>query len=221
METTGDPTSHAPAAGALLAATAAQLRDRRDDLEPLVSEYDRVQGVVEAVGELPDDDAASSLPEYAELLGRLRTAGGELREWLTRLGPLVREYEQILHVLQAVDAAEALPPDAAAGRRRGRGARPHRVGRTAAGQARADELRALLTEPRARSELAELMGLSRARVTELLEPLVRAGDVVELPDPERPTRKLWALSAGAGDRADAAPAVRVDESDAAADQVAG
>jgi len=215
-----EPTPQAPAAGALLAATAAQLRGRRDALEPLVAEYDRVQGIVEAVGGLPENAAASSLPEYGELLGRLRAVDGELREWLARLEPLVREYEQILHVLQAVDAAETLPANAAAGRRRGRPGRPHRVGRTAAGQARADELRGLLTEPRARTEIAELMGLSRARVTELLEPLVRAGDVVELPDPERPTRKLWALAPGAGDQADAAPAVSVDESDTAPDQAA-
>jgi hypothetical protein len=217
---TGDPTSQASAAGALLASTAAQLRGRRDDLEPLVAEYDRVQGIVEAVGDLPRDATASSLAEYGALLDRLRAADGELREWLGRLEPLVREYEQILHVLQAVDAAEAPPATGGAGRRRGRGARPHRAGRTAAGQARADELRGLLTEPRARSELAELMGLSRARVTELLEPLVRAGDVVELPDPERPTRKLWALAHGE-DHADVAPAVQIDAADAAADQAAG
>src|SRR5215218_9847403 len=100
---TGDPTSQASAAGALLASTAAQLRGRRDDLEPLVAEYDRVQGIVEAVGDLPRDATASSLAEYGALLDRLRAADGELREWLGRFEPLVREYEQILHVLQAVD----------------------------------------------------------------------------------------------------------------------
>jgi hypothetical protein len=210
---TADPTQQAPSAGALLAATATQLRGRRDDLEPLVSEYDRVQAVAEAFGDLPEHDRASSLSEYAELVRRLRATDAELRGWLERLEPLVREYEQILHVLQAVDAAEALPASAGPGRRRVRGGRgPHRGGpRSATGQARADELRGLLTEPRARTELADLMGLSRARVTELLEPLVRSGEVVELPDPERPTRKLWGLAAGGGDHGQAEPSDTAEE----------
>ncbi|HWT24485.1 MAG TPA: hypothetical protein VN213_13345, partial [Solirubrobacteraceae bacterium] len=188
----GEPTSQHHAAGQLLAATAAQLRARRDDLEPLVAEYDRVLRIRDAFGEVPSDDSASSLPEYAALVGRLRVVSGELDSWAGRLEPLVREYEQILHVLQAVEAAEALPAHPGAARRRPRAGRGG--ARSGAGSARTEELRGLLTEPRARAEIAELMGLSRARVTELLEPLARTGEVVDIRDPERPTRKLWALA---------------------------
>jgi hypothetical protein len=64
----------------------------------------------------------------------------------------------------------------------------------AGSRARLDELRGLLQTPRARAELAESMGLSPSRVTVLLEQLARTGDVREIRDPDRPSRKLWALA---------------------------
>jgi hypothetical protein len=198
MDTAGN-TTEALSAGQLLTATAGRLRERRDDLAPLVEEYDRVQRIADTFGELPDrEDRASSLPEYAELVPFLHATHEQLRDWGARLEPLVREYEQILHVLAAMEAAETLTP----GRRRPR--RPRAAGGGQSGGARADELRALLTEPRARAQIAEQMGLSPARVTELLGPLARAGEIVEIRDPERPTRKLWVLAEHGGSDGEAA-----------------
>jgi hypothetical protein len=121
----------------------------------------------------------------------------QLRAWDEELEPLVREYEQILHVLGAFETMGAVAQDVRAGRRRLRGARSgQRRGSavTAASQARLDELRGLLRTPRPRADLAGSMGLSPSRVTGLLDQLARAGEVVEIPDPERRSRKLWALA---------------------------
>ena len=59
---------------------------------------------------------------------------------------------------------------------------------------RREQLRALLDQPRTRADLAHEMGLSPSRITELLEPLAQAGEVLEEPDPEQPTRKRWLLA---------------------------
>jgi hypothetical protein len=200
-----EPTPQAEPAGELLVSTAAQLRERRDALEPLVAEYERAKRVSAALGE-PDDagdrapGGVAPVPEYGELVAGLEEMRGALRDWFASLEPLVREYTQVLHVLAAVETAGTL--DASRIGRGGRRGGP----RTASGQARADELRGLLTEPRARAELGEMMGLSPGRVTELLEPLARAGEVVETRDPEHPTRKLWVLAPREDDGADPAQA---------------
>jgi DNA polymerase III gamma/tau subunit len=189
-------------AGELLAATERQLRARRDELEPLVTEYSRLQRVRAAFGELPDagpDDAAagSARGEYAELLSHERQALGETESWLRRIEPLVREYHQVLHVLAAVESAGSVSAEDVR-RRRGRVARSHQSSGelSAAAQARIAELRSVLREPRTRAEVAEAMKLSMSRVTELLDSLARAGEVVETPDPKRRSRKLWALAEG-------------------------
>jgi hypothetical protein len=196
-----DSTAEAMAApvGELLTATATQLRQRRDDLEPLVGEYERVQEIAEAIGELPavgdpPDDDHGPRRDHAELirdLGRIRT---ELSDWSLRLEPLVREYEQILHVLHALDSA----PTVSGARRRPRAGRTSRRPGVAGGQ-RLEELRALLDQPRTRADIAARMSLSPSRVTALLEQLADAAEVVEIPDPARPTRKLWALSSKTDD----------------------
>jgi hypothetical protein len=183
-----------------LAATGAQLRARRDDLEPLVTDYDRLDRIREAFGELPETGAetheeGSAGREHAELVGHLQQALADLTAWMKRIEPLVQEYHQIVHVLIAVESADAVSHEAAR-RRRGRSARsgPRGNGMSTAAQARLSELRGLLGEPRTRAELAEVMKLSVSRVTELLDPLARAGEVIEIPDPQRRSRKLWALS---------------------------
>jgi hypothetical protein len=186
-------------AGELLAATGAQLRARREDLEPLVTEYGRLDRIREAFGDLPEvageaGEEGSAAREHAELVGHLEQARADIDGWIKRIEPLVQEYHQIVHVLLAVDSAAAVSHDA--GRRR-RGRRTN--GTSAGAQARLAELRGLLGEPRTRADIAEAMKLSVSRVTELLDPLARAGEVVEIPDPKRRSRKLWALAEGASD----------------------
>jgi hypothetical protein len=190
-----------PSPGALLSATATQLRSRRDDLEPLVAEYDRVLRIADAVGEVPSADAeeheaGSVRGLHAELVARIGVLEQELQAWAARIQPLVQEYDQILHVLAAYESAAALATDGRAGRLRLRTGRPsgRRPARSAAAHARLEELRGALDQPRTRAELAELMGLSPSRITELLEPLAVAGEVLEIRDPQRPTRKLWRLA---------------------------
>lgn len=191
--------SASPSTGGLLAATGAQLRSRRDDLEPLVTEYDRLDRLREAFGDLPEagtdtGEEGSAGREQAELLRHLQGARAEISAWIERIEPLVQEYHQIVHVLVAVESAGAVSHEAAR-RRRGRSARtPRTNGMSAAAQARDAELRGLLGEPRTRAEIAEVMNLSVSRVTELLDPLARSGEVIEIPDPKRRSRKLWALA---------------------------
>jgi hypothetical protein len=187
----------APPAGEVLEATGERLRRRRDELAPLVADWERIGEIEAAFGELPapidgphEDGSASHL--HAEIVGELDQVRTRLQERSRTLELLVREHDRILHVLAAFESADALPHDPGARRRR---PSPRRSGApSAAAQARHDTLRGLLAEPRSRAELAERMSLSPSRVTELLEPLARAGEVVEIPDPARANRKLWALA---------------------------
>jgi hypothetical protein len=193
-------------AGQILLATAEQLSARQADLAPLVEEYDRLQAICEAFGELPKpsqeaDDESSPAAAHVELVAYLDQVRRDLGERIRWLEPLVEEYERLLHVLPAFEAAEAISLDPGGSRRRmrravGAGRRPG--ARSAGQQARLEELRALLDQPRARTELAVRMGLSPSRVTELLEMLARDENLVKVRDPERPSRKLWALAKPGG-----------------------
>jgi DNA-binding MarR family transcriptional regulator len=189
-------------AGELLGATGTRLRERRDELEPLVAEYDRLDSIREAFGELPGTGSnagaeGSADREHAELVGYLRGVHEDITAWMKRIEPLVQEYHQVVHVLLALESAGEVSHEA--GRRRRRYARPRSRanGMSAAAQARRAELKALLGEPRTRAEIAQVMNLSVSRVTELLDPLARAGEVIEIPDPKRRSRKLWSLAEGA------------------------
>ena len=198
MDLNGTGTA-APEASELLSTTETRLRGRQAELAPLLAEYDRVQQLTELLERTPEDAVGPSdvaaHPAHAEVLEDLERVRAQLLEWSARLAPLVREHEQIAHVLTAFEAASTIESDALAGRRR---RRPSRVrvngGASATREARTDQLKALLQEPRSRSDIAEQLQLSASRVTELLEPLVRAGEITEIRDPERPTRKLWALA---------------------------
>jgi hypothetical protein len=194
-----------PSNGALLASTRSQLRIRRDELEPLVTEYERLVHLCEAFGELPDvPDGFSDAPDdsparrHADLLRQQHEERARLQDWATELEPLVHEYDQLLHVLAAFDSAESLRPDLGTARRKARRRSPHRTDtRTADGQARLETLRGLLSEGRTRADLAAAMGVSQSRITELLVPLASAGEVRETPDPKHPSRKVWRLVAPA------------------------
>jgi hypothetical protein len=186
---------------ALLFSTREQLTERRDDLAPLVAEYERILRVCQAFGDVPDvtDGSTDGRPlprQHAELVRGLHEVRARLHQCASDLEPLVHEYDQMLHVLDAFESAESLPaalgPDRSRNRRRRPGTRAADV-RAADHQARLETLRGLLVEPRTRADLAEAMGVSQSRVTELLEPLASNGEVTEMRDAARPTRKLWQL----------------------------
>jgi hypothetical protein len=188
--------------GQLVPTIGARLRARRDELEPLVAEYDRVQRVADAVGDAPvvhgESDAVGDVAEqHAAVVRHLEEVRKGLLDLSRRLAPLIYEYEQILHVLPAFESAEALSLDSAGERARARRARSapgRRNGGSATGEARLEQVKELLTQPRARAELAELMGLSPSRVTELLDRLANAGEITQVRDETHPSRKLWTLA---------------------------
>jgi hypothetical protein len=200
MEALGTDAPSALSAHTLVTAQT-QLCDRRDELSPLVVEFDRIRRICAAFGDLPDVPAEAGDERPArrlqrEVIGRLHEVRDDLRSRVESLEPLVLEHEQILLILKAFETAGGIPRDAIASRRHGRGAhvgqrRPTQL--SAANQARFDELRSLLSQPRSRSDLAQALGLSPSRMTELLVPLVRSGEVREIRDTARPSRKLWVL----------------------------
>jgi hypothetical protein len=179
--------------GQLLAATEVQLRSRREALEPLLDIHGEVQELIDllSASHAADPPPKPALPIHARAVKDLARVEKELRGLSEKLVPLVREHEQITQVLAAFRAASRLEVDPSA-RRRPRAARAP----SSTLPARQDELRNLLDQARSRAELAQSMSLSPSRITELLEPLVRSGEVRESRDPEQPTRKLYALHSG-------------------------
>ncbi len=200
MEQAGIDTA-TPRQSELLSATETRLRSRRSELEPLLAEYDRVHQLIELLERPPGDPVAAAHPAHGEVVADLDRIRAQLLEWGANLAPLVREHDQIAHVLAAFEAASSMDSDPRRRRRPARG----RIngGASATRGARTDQLKALLREPRSRADIAEQLQLSASRVTELLEPLLRAGEIIEIRDPDQPSRKLWAL---AGPAAGAPPA---------------
>ncbi len=194
MEQAGIDTA-TPRQSELLSATETRLRSRRAELEPLLAEYDRVHQLIELLERPPGEPVAAAHPAHGEVVADLDRIRAQLVEWSANLAPLVREHDQIAHVLAAFEAASSMDSDPLLGRRRRRPARARiNGGASATRGARTDQLKALLREPRSRADIAEQLQLSASRVTELLEPLLRAGEIMEIRDPDQPSRKLWALA---------------------------
>ncbi len=209
----GEQEGRVPPAGELLSSTAAELGRRKAGLEPLVNEFERLLEILDAMGELPDvgdGSSAEGTPAHvhADLVRHLGRMSAELRGWTDHLRPLVREYEQILHILAAFDTVGTAAPTVGTSRRRPRG--PRRAGGGSASGGRLEQLRALLAEPRARADIAQRMGVSPSRVTSLLDQLAQNGEVEEIRDPQQPARKLWSLVRS--ETSDGPPAEPVEDS---------